>query len=207
MPSSSSIATAPGRVTRTTCRWSRTSTPPSSSASSTWAPANGSSRSISRSPRWTSVTFEPKADHAWAISTPTTPPPRIASRAGTSFAVVASMFVHGRASCRPSMSGISALDPVATITAFRATSSSPSAAPPSTTTRRSPSSRPRPRTSVTPCSSSHGSWPESSRFEITSSRRASTAGTSIGPIESPATRSTSRRSSTGRSSAFEGMQA
>ena len=93
---------------------------------------------------------------------------------------------------RPSMSGISAPDPVATTTAFRATSSSPSPAPPSTTTRRSPSSRPRPRTSVTPCSSSHGSWPESSRFEITSSRRASTAGTSIGPIESPATRSTSR---------------
>ena len=43
------------------------------------------------------------------------------------------------------------------------------------TTRRSPSRRPSPRNSSMPCSSSHGSWPESSRFVITSSRRASTA--------------------------------
>ena len=41
-----------------------------------------------------------------------------------------------------------------------------------------PSSRPCPRTSVTPRSSSHGSCEESSRSWITSSRRASTAATS-----------------------------
>ena len=90
---------------------SRTSTPPSSSASSTWAPANGSSRSISRSPRWTSVTCRPErrprlghldADDAAAEDR---------EPGGTSFAVVASMFVHGRASRRPSMSGISAPRP------------------------------------------------------------------------------------------------
>ena len=64
---------------------------------------------------------------------PTTPGPsrrrrrrRRGSRAAPAprFAVVASMFVHGRASRSPSMSGISAAEPVATITAFRATSSS-----------------------------------------------------------------------------------
>ena len=82
-----------------------------------------------------------------------------------------------------------------------ASSSSP------TCTRRSPARRPRPRTSVTPRSSSHGSWPLSSRFEITSSRRAKTAGTSSGPISSPGTRAASRASSIGRSRAFDGMHA
>src|SRR5205814_10599065 len=62
--------------------------------------------------------------------------------------------------------GIAAVEPVATTTAFRAArTSSP------TRTRRSPSSVPLPRNSSMPRSSSHGSWPESSRFEITSSRR------------------------------------
>ena len=52
---------------------------------------------------------------------------------------------------------------------------------PPTRTRRSPSSRPRPRTSVTPRCSSQGTCPESSRFAITSSRRASTAARSSSP--------------------------
>ena len=70
---------------------------------------------------------------------------------GTSFAVVASRLVQGSASRRPSIGGISGAVPVATTTALRATSvSSP------TRTRRSPSSRPAPRTTVTPRLSSHG---------------------------------------------------
>jgi hypothetical protein len=112
------------------------------------------------------------------------------------------MFVQGRASRSPSMSGISAAEPVATITAFRATSSSSP-----TTTRRSPSRRPRPRTSVMPRSSSQGSWLESSWSWMTSSRRASTAATSIGPTSRPGMRFASRSISTGRSNAFDGMQA
>ena len=98
----------------------RTSTPSSRSDASTCSLANGSSRSISRSPRWISVTFEPSAPQACAISTPTTPPPRIASRGGTALAVVASRFVQGCASRRPGMSGTSAVEPVATTTARRA---------------------------------------------------------------------------------------
>ena len=42
------------------------------------------------------MTREPSADQAAAISQPTTPPPTIASRPGTVFALVASRLVHGR---------------------------------------------------------------------------------------------------------------
>ena len=104
-PSSTSTCTAPLRDTEVTDAPSRTSTPPSRSAASTCSLANRSSRSISRSPRWTSVTREPSDDQACAISTPTTPPPRIASRGGTRFAVVASMFVQGAASASPARAG------------------------------------------------------------------------------------------------------
>src|SRR4051794_38536764 len=101
-PSSSSIVTGPAadRETLVAARPSLISTPHFSRDSRTWAPANGSSRSI-RSPRLTSVTFDPSRANAWESSTPTTPPPRTASRSGTAAAVVASMFVHGRASLSP----------------------------------------------------------------------------------------------------------
>ena len=44
--------------------------------------ANGSSAARTRSSASTRVTLEPRLPHAWAISTPTTPPPRISSRPG-----------------------------------------------------------------------------------------------------------------------------
>ena len=158
-----------------------TSTPFSRSDCSTSSDANGSSRAIRRSPRSISVTCEPNELYACAISTPTTPPPRIASRAGTSFAVVASRFVHGSASRSPSIGGISGELPVATTTAFRATSVSSPA-----TTRRSPSSRPGARTTVTFRCSSHGTWLESSRLWMISSRRRSTAPASRSPVTASA---------------------
>ena len=104
------------------------------------------------------------------------------------------------------MSGISALDPVATITAFRATS--PAVARTTVDDNAALAVEP-------PAAPDQGDavlleprqLARVVEVEITSSRRARTAGTSMGPIERPATRSTSRRSSTGRSSAFEGMQA
>jgi hypothetical protein len=134
-----------------------TSTPFSRSDCSTSSLANGSSFGISRSPFSITETFEPSELYAWAISTPTTPPPRIASRSGTCFAVVASRLVHGFASRRPSIGGISGELPVATTTARRATSvSSP------VRTLRSPSMRPAPRTTVTPRFSSQGTMCESS---------------------------------------------
>jgi hypothetical protein len=120
-------------------------------------------------------------------------------------AVVASRFVHGSASRRPSIGGMSGAVPVATTTALRATSvSSP------TFTRRSPSSRPGPRTTVTPRLSSHGTWLESSRSWMISSRLLRTAPASRSPVtasRTPGMRRTSDSSSPGRSSAFEGMQA
>ena len=117
------------------------------------------------------MTREPSADHACAISTPTTPPPRTKSRAGTSFAVVASTFVHGRASREARDGGTwrSCLPRRRQPCARRAHR-------PRRATRRSPSSRPWPRTSSTSRSSSHGIIDVSSRSWITSSRRSSTAG-------------------------------
>ena len=103
---------------------------------------------------------------------------RRGSRGGAAprFAVVASLFVHGLAARRPGMSGIAAVEPVATTTALRATSDSC----PSTSTSSFPAIRARPRTSVTPRCSSHGSCALSSRSWMTSSRRRSTAALSIG---------------------------
>ena len=101
------------------------------------------------------------------------------------------------------MSGTDAVEPVATTTARRAVSDSC----PSTSICNFPLMRARPRTSVTLRFSSHGSCELSSRLWITSSRRASTAALSMGPTSSPGTRPTSFASSTGRSNAFEGMQA
>ena len=96
----------------------RTSTPPASSPAVTCALANGSSPASTRSSASTRVTLAPRLAHACAISTPTTPPPRISSRPGTSLAVVASRFVHGRASARPSIGGTAAVVPVAITTAL-----------------------------------------------------------------------------------------
>ncbi len=205
VPSSSSIETAPAARLGSPDARAEHRRRTSRASRGTWAPANGSSRSISRS-----AAVDERHLRAEQANTPGRARHRRRRRRGpraargTSLAVVASMFVHGRASRSPSMSGISAAEPVATITAFRATSSSLA----DDDHARSPSSRPRPRTSVTPCSSSHGTWPESSRFGITSSRRASTAGDVDRPdLERPAIRRTSRTRSTGRSSAFDGMQA
>ena len=125
--------------------------------------------------------------------------------AGARLAVVASRLFQGCASSSPSIGGIAAADPVATTTAFLALrTSSP------TTTVFSPSSLPVPRITSRQRSSSQGSCPVSSRSWITSSRLARAAETSRSPVtawETPGTRFASSSSSSGRSSAFEGMQA
>ena len=96
----------------------RTSTPSSRSDSSTCSLANGSSRSISRSPRCTSVTFDPSAPQACDISTAddAAAEDREARRHGAR-AVVALRLVQGFASRRPGMSGTRGVEPVATTTA------------------------------------------------------------------------------------------
>ena len=100
------------------------------------------------------VTALPKSANAVAISTPTTPPPRTASRAGTCWADVASRLVQGGRSASPSTGGTTAADPVATTTACRAvTCTGPSS--PSTVSERSPVNRACPRSSVIPVPSTH----------------------------------------------------
>ncbi len=109
--------------------------------------------------------------------------------AGTEFDVVASRLFQARTESRPSIGGIAALLPVATTTALVAVSSSSP-----TTTRRSPASRPSPRKTSILRSSSQGSWPESSRSWITSSRRASIAPESRSPVTACFTPGTRRAS-------------
>ena len=71
------------------------------------------------------MTWLPSVWNACAISTPTTPPPMISSRSGSAFAVVASRLVHAPSiASRPSIGGIIGSEPVARITARRASSSS-----------------------------------------------------------------------------------
>ena len=82
--------------------------------------ASSSSRAIRRGPPSTIDTCEPSDDHAWPSSTPTTPPPRMSSRAGTMLDVVPSRFVHACASASPGIGGISAPVPVASTIARRA---------------------------------------------------------------------------------------
>ena len=157
-----------------------------------------------------SVTSAPSPRQAVAISQPTTPPPTISSRPGTSFALVASRGVHGSISRRPGIGGTAASEPVQTATACRAVSrvSVPSAAV--TTTVRSPSSRPAPRIRSMPAWCTHVTWPESSQCEVNVSRRARVAATSCSPVTAWAAPSTARASastSVPRSSALLGMQA
>ena len=205
-PVSSSTSTSPPFArTAVALTPTRTSTPRSWRDVRTSSPANGSSFEINRSAASMMVTCDPSVLQACAISTPTTPPPRMARRAGTCFAVVASRLVHGRASRRPSIGGTAAPVPAATTTARRATSTSSP-----TLSRRSPVNRAWPRTSVIWWASTQGIIPESSRSWMISSRRASTAPTSRSPVTAsvtPGMRRTSASSSPGRSSAFEGMHA
>lgn len=112
----------PSRTTASTATPVRTTAPASSSACATSSPANGSILGSSREPRTSTVTREPSACQAVAISAATTPPPTISNRPGTCRAEVASRLVQGRAPAMPGSSGITALVPVATTTACRAAS-------------------------------------------------------------------------------------
>jgi len=87
-----------------------------------------------------------------------TPPPRTISRDGISLMVVTSRFVQLSTSARPTIGAGALPEPTAITTASRASSTSPF-----TRTRRSPSSRPCPRTSSMPRESTHSTWPSSSR--------------------------------------------
>ena len=115
-------------------------------SSNDWAKsalAKGSWRTSSLSSGTTTVTAsEPSARSAWAISQPTGPPPITTSRLGTSLTLVASRFVQGFASLSPGISGMSGSLPVASTTAWRASTvlTAPSGA--ATCTIRPPARRP-----------------------------------------------------------------
>ena len=122
---------------------------------------------------------------------------------GTRFAVVASMFVHGRASREPRHRRDRRRAPArehhrAPRDAGRRRRRARAAR------RRAGRARGRARR-LAPRAT--GSCDESSRSWTTSSRRASTASTSSAPVATPGTRRASAASSTGRRSAFDGMHA
>ena len=205
-----STTSPPSRRAAVTPVPSRTSTPASRRDAATASQAAGSSGASSRSPCSTIVTSDPSACHAVASSHPTTPPPTISSRPGASFALVASRGVQGSTSRSPSIGGTAADEPVHTATACRAVSrvSVPSASV--TTTVRSPSSRPVPRSRSMPAPSTHLTCEESSQWEVNPSRRARVAATSWSPVTACAAPSTARASlstSVPRSSALLGMHA
>ena len=211
LPSSSStvVGPSPSRRTSVTPVPSRTSTPSRPSDSATSSPANGSSRSSSPCPRTTRVTDEPSIAQAVASSQPTTPPPSTTSRGGTSFALVPSRLVQGRASRRPGIGGTLAVVPVATTTACRAVSrSGPS--PPSTATALTPVSRPCPRITSTPAPCAQSTWPASLQWEVNWSRRSRTRVASRSPVTAapaPGRSRTCASTSPSRSSALLGMHA
>ena len=184
----------------------RTSTPNRSrSEVATSSPAKGSSRLSRCSPPSTSVTFVPSEAQAWESSLPTGPPPSTIMLSGTCLAVVASRLFQARTLSRPSIGAVAAPLPVATTTALRAVSTSPP-----TRIRSSPSKRPAPRWMAMSRFRSHGTWAESSRSWITSSRRSRIACGSSSLSAStgtPGSRRASASRSAGRSSAFDGMQA
>ena len=134
-------------------------------------------RGCGRPPRPVS-TLEPRLLHACAISTPTTPPPRISSRSGTALG-------RGRLAVRPRPRLGEPLDRRhrgggAGGDDDRAAGAHVSAP---TVSARSPSKVAAPADQLDPAAPSHGSWLESSRSWITSSRRRSTISGSSSPAD------------------------
>ena len=104
----------------------------------------------------TSTTDAPSRALAWAISTPTGPPPSTSSRRGTSFMPVASRLVQTPSSeSRPGIGGSSGSEPVE-MTTWPAVY-----VVPSTSTAPGPVSRPSPRITSSPTLSAHLTWPSS----------------------------------------------
>ncbi len=118
---------------------------------------------------------------------------------------VASRFVHtSSSSSSPSIGGMSGSDPVAMI------SLSVSSSFPSISTSPDSLMRASPRRSSAPLSVSFPAWWVSSQSETWKSRQASASLTLIGPeiaSRAPGACLASERTSPGRSSVFEGMQA
>ena len=138
----------------------------SNAARSSW-PANGSSRASNRSaPSRTTTSSLPSRLNAWAISTPTAPPPSTSSRRGTSLVLVAARLSQGRASARPGTGGTNGRLPVASTTARAARSGRMAPSAVSTSTARSPVRRPVPRMNPMPLLSSQRSWPSSRQPEV-----------------------------------------
>ena len=94
----------------------RSSRPSSTSWSATCFDVSGWSRERIRSPPSTSVTRTPNRTKTCAISTPTTPPPRITRLDGSSRVEVASRLVQYGTSSTPGMGGTNGADPAATMT-------------------------------------------------------------------------------------------
>jgi hypothetical protein len=204
-PARSSIRSFAAAATDSSRYPSRTSTPSSRMAAATRSPANGSVPGNSRGPRCMRTTSEPSRRNAWAISQPTTPPPSTPSRAGTDLADVASRDPQVRTASRPGTGGATGTLPVQTTTARDATSvSRPSG--PSTSTVRSPTMRPVPRTTRIPAPVAQSTWLVSSQSWVNESRRARTAAGSNSAVVPGSLRSAATACPV-RSSTFDGMHA
>jgi hypothetical protein len=101
----------------------------------------------------------PKRANTWASSMPVGPAPRMARLAGSSRVLVASRFVQGAMSSRPSSFGTVETDP--TPTTIVPARSVRSESPPETTTVPAPAIRAVPRTTMARAFSSSWTWPAS----------------------------------------------
>ncbi len=165
----------------------------------------GSSRASRCALPSTSVTLVPSDDQAWESSLPTGPPPSTIMLAGTCLEVVPWRLFQVSTVSSPSIGGIAAPLPVATITALRAVrTSSP------TRRRRSPSKRACAAEEVDPTFFQPGQLAgvvevvDHLVAAVEDRLRVELALASTG---TPGTRRASPSTSAGRSSAFEGMQA
>ena len=173
---------------------SRPRTSPSAS------PSGAGSRPSTCSPMSMTATSPPSRRTAWAISTPTGPPPRMSRRRGMDFIDVTSRLVQTPSSSRrPGTGGTTGSAP------FASTTWSAVWRTPSTSTTPGPASRPLPRSRSMPLSASQRSWPASDQSEVMKSRQASAASTSTSAVA--AASRAPWTASPGRSSVFDGMQA
>ena len=129
----------------------RRSRPSSTSWSATAFDVSGWSRDKILSPPSTSVTRTPNRTNTCAISTPTTPPPRITRLDGSSRVDVASRLVQYGTSSRPGIGGTNGDEPAATMTLAASKVSTPSRVRTSTAPR--PTMRASPRITRVPAAS------------------------------------------------------
>ncbi len=161
--------------------------------------ASGSSPSSSRSPCWTTVTCTPNRANTCANSHPIGPPPSTTSEPGSPVTCTASRLVQYGVSASPSTGGAAGRVPGLSTTPLLASNACSSPSLVVTTTRRAPSSRPTPCSTVAPAPSSRSTATRSSQWSVACTETRSATGAQLlvtltSPDSSPARPASATRS-------------